>query len=248
MTWAQRTRTVLVAGGKAVPAAVVEAACLPLGLRMPPDDGAWVLAGTPCLLVSNEGEGEIDQALRPPYSGFIEWRPGRPLRLSDSCVNAAAAGGLAMSLSTSRAYDLQLAAIFSAALAWRLALNPTLGNRMEMALQEALANALVHGNLEVSSEPRGDMAGFAAYCSMISERLVHPRLSGRRVELTGWPEGGAVRVQVTDEGAGYDMECELARERDSGDKAGRGLRIIAGLADHVAARDGGRSLVMDFRL
>lgn len=239
------TRALLDAG-RGVAASALAVACSRLGVRVPEDGEDWRRRGVPCLLVSADGEVELDAGLKPPYSGYYEWHPGSPMAVSDACIDAVSQGGLAVSMTTARAYGLQLAAIFAGALAWRLELAEAMAADIEMALQEAVANALVHGNLGISSEPRGDAAGFRAYCATIDDRLADPLLAARRVEVFGVPVPGGVKVTVTDEGLGFELNRELAREALIGEKWGRGLRIISGLARRVETLDGGRRVEMTF--
>lgn len=230
------SRVLLDAGGD-VPSSALAGAC------RPPAVGTH---GVPRLLVSSDCEAELDRALKPPYSGFWQWLPDHPILVSEPCRAAVNRGGLAVSMTTKGAYSLHLAAAFTMALAWRLELAEALAFDMEMALQEAVANALVHGNLGISSEPRGDASGFAAYCMRIGDRLAIPSLAARRIDLSAHPVADGVKVTVIDQGGGFDMPRELAREALREDKSGRGLRIIMKLARQVTPLEGGRRLEMVF--
>jgi len=75
--------------------------------------------------------------------------------------------------------------------------------RVGVALEEALANAIVHGNLEVSSDPRqGDES---AYERQIAENAGHLPYAERRVRLTARLSRREGVFVVEDEGPGFDV-------------------------------------------
>lgn len=235
-------RRAVIAAAAGVPRDVLAAAAARSGLQVTDGDAA---PGVPALLMATDETG-LAMGLLPPYAGVYEWRDDLPAEPGERLIAAIERGGMVASVSTGTAYRFELAARFAAALGHRRAMPKALTGRIELALQEAVANALVHGNLEVSSDPRGDAAGYAAYCATISERLGRPDLSRRRVEIVAQPVRGGVEICVADQGAGYDMNTELARVRHADAKAGRGLKIIATMARRVEARDGGRQIAMVF--
>ena len=105
--------------------------------------------------------------------------------------------------------------------------------RIGIAVQEAIINAMVHGNLEVSSVSReGD---YPDYERLIEERLAIPEFSGRRVRLSG--EFGTRRVQFTirDEGPGFDPQT-VPNPTDPHHlmkSSGRGLLMMRHFMDEV---------------
>jgi CheY-like chemotaxis protein len=75
--------------------------------------------------------------------------------------------------------------------------------RVGVALEECLLNAIIHGNLEVTSELR--QVDEAAYYRQIDERRIETAYASRRVKVTarvGRTEGAFV---VQDEGLGFDV-------------------------------------------
>jgi DNA-binding NarL/FixJ family response regulator len=70
-----------------------------------------------------------------------------------------------------------------------------------VALDEALINALVHGNLEISSELR-EQEG--AYEEQIQQRLSEPPYCHRSVFVSGEFTPAAARFVIRDEGPGFD--------------------------------------------
>ncbi|TAN70735.1 MAG: chemotaxis protein, partial [Magnetospirillum sp.] len=77
---------------------------------------------------------------------------------------------------------------------------------IDRAVHELVANALVHGNLDVAS-PGPGMEGFDAYCKALDAALADPRRLGHRVEISAARTENSVEVAVLDQGAGYDF-CE----------------------------------------
>ena len=114
---------------------------------------------------------------------------------------------------------------------------------IELALHEAISNALVHGNLGVGSMRELSMSALDEYSRRMEEGLSDPGLTRRRVEVAGRFDPEGFSVEVTDEGAGYDVgDVKLQGA------CGRGLELIAAVAHNFTALDGGRRLNMRFQL
>jgi anti-sigma regulatory factor (Ser/Thr protein kinase) len=127
--------------------------------------------------------------------------------------------------------------------------------RIETALHETVANALVHGNLRLPSlsQLEGDDQS-AAYQQAVQAGLANPDLAERRVTLRAYRENGAVRLQVEDEGDGVPDEHwhnsltggESALTQS--DKSGRGLYITAMFCDDLQRTADGRTVQLSFEL
>ncbi|KAF0112709.1 MAG: hypothetical protein FD149_2373 [Rhodospirillaceae bacterium] len=117
---------------------------------------------------------------------------------------------------------------------------------METALQEALANALVHGNLGLASDMRDDFHQYEHFCTLLKTRLQACE-GRRRVEIAATWKDGWLEVSVMDHGEGF---VETIPEETTTPAAGRlvlhGLGIIRSLASTVAFADAGRRLIMRF--
>lgn len=102
-----------------------------------------------------------------------------------------------------------------------------------IALREAMANAIVHGNLEVSSALR-ELEG-NAYHDLIDQRQTEAPYMSRIVELTASTSAqGAVYV-IRDEGPGFVPAC-VPDPTDPGNLlrcSGRGLFLIRTFVDAV---------------
>jgi hypothetical protein len=114
---------------------------------------------------------------------------------------------------------------------------------IELALHEAISNALVHGNLGVGSMRSLSIEALDEYSRSMSRSLSDPVLANRRVEVAGSIDGGLVDIDVTDEGDGYEAPPVKTQSA-----CGRGLDLIAAVAEKCEVADGGRKLSMRFRL
>jgi anti-sigma regulatory factor (Ser/Thr protein kinase) len=150
----------------------------------------------------------------------------------------AEAGGLAVTLSTAAAYRLPLVPLLASAALARFGVDAGLRLPLELALQEALANAIVHGNLAI-----GPTASLDDRFARIEAGLADPGRAALRIEVTMAPlPGGGVEAAVADQGAGFDLAAALSRPAPTEASSGRGLAMIKDLAARVAAEDGGRRI------
>lgn len=121
------------------------------------------------------------------------------------------------------------------------------GERMQiaMALDEALLNAMVHGNLEVSSDLRQVDDG-KPYWDMIAERKQEPPYKDRRVTVRLQASNESAMFTIRDEGPGFDANSI----RDPTDPenleqiGGRGLLLINAFMDEVNHNDMGNEITM----
>lgn len=119
--------------------------------------------------------------------------------------------------------------------------------RFAVALEEALTNAVIHGNLEVSSELRGAMDG--AYVSLLKRRLAEQPYCGRTVNVDSFFNVEEVRVVITDQGPGFDPRSVP----DPTDPAnlekphGRGLMLMKSFMDEVRYNDRGNQVTLSKR-
>lgn len=116
--------------------------------------------------------------------------------------------------------------------------------RVGVALEEALTNAIHHGNLEVDSELRhGDLK---AYHQLLAQRRAQRPYRDRRVRLSADYNRERARFVVTDEGPGFDPDS-LPDPTDPANLArpyGRGVLLIRTFMDQVAYNDVGNEVTM----
>ena len=113
-----------------------------------------------------------------------------------------------------------------------------------VALQEALYNALFHGNLEVSSELRQDDERL--FEALAEERRGQEPYCLRRIRVQVQLDRESARFVVADEGSGFDtaiFDREVQPE-DLNRIGGRGLLLIRTFMDQVAFNQAGNQITM----
>ena len=120
--------------------------------------------------------------------------------------------------------------------------------RVAMALDEALQNAMLHGNLEVSSRLReGDDAN--AFYALATERRQLSPFKDRRVNVRVLVTPEMAEITIADEGPGFDP----GKIPDPTDPAyldrpcGRGLWLIHAFIDEVRHNPAGNEITMILR-
>jgi len=123
--------------------------------------------------------------------------------------------------------------------------DPTGQMQVSVALQEALCNALFHGNLEVSSKLReGDRDEFD---ELATERRGLQPYRSRRIEVQVYLDRDGARFVVTDDGPGFDTSLfdQPVTPEDLGRIGGRGLLLIRTFMDKVSFNQTGNQISME---
>ncbi len=113
------------------------------------------------------------------------------------------------------------------------------------ALDEALVNAMIHGNLEVSSKLRDDDNG-QPYRNLIEERRQIPPYSERTVAVHLTTTRDEARIVIGDEGPGFNPG-KIPDPRDPANiekVSGRGLMLIHTFMDEVRHNEQGNEITM----
>ena len=130
----------------------------------------------------------------------------------------------------------------------RLGLDDGIGLiRINVALGEALSNAIYHGNLEVSSALReGSEAPFDA---LVARRRAESPYRERRVHVVETVTPAGVSYTVRDEGPGFDPDAlPDALDPENLEKAsGRGVLLIRTFMDQVTFSRRGNEITMSKR-
>ncbi len=114
--------------------------------------------------------------------------------------------------------------------------------RVGMALEEALANALYHGNLELASELR-DTPG---YRDLILQRRSQSPYQDRRIEVEARITRAEAAFAIRDEGAGFDPRA-LPDPTDPANiekSNGRGIFLMRAFMDDVLYNEAGNAVVL----
>ena len=116
--------------------------------------------------------------------------------------------------------------------------------RVGVALQEALSNALYHGNLEVSSDLRQDDE--REFYSLATTRRIEEPYRDRRIQVHARLDREEVTYTIEDEGPGFDTST-LDRPIDPEDLmriGGRGMLLIRTFMDEVAFNAEGNRITL----
>jgi anti-sigma regulatory factor (Ser/Thr protein kinase) len=111
--------------------------------------------------------------------------------------------------------------------------------RVGIAVDEALVNALYHGNLEVSSELRE--ADAEAYQLLVQQRLEQAPYCDRRIRVRAQLTTEQAVFTIRDQGRGFDPSI-LPDPTDPGNLervSGRGILLMRTFMDEVAYNDVG---------
>jgi len=120
--------------------------------------------------------------------------------------------------------------------------------RVGVALEEALLNALYHGNLELKSEELGEYRSrlLEADIDPVEERRALEPYASRRIHVRGRITDREASIVIQDEGPGFDISTvpdpqvpeNLEKEN------GRGLLLIQSFMDEVRFNDRGNEITM----
>jgi len=120
----------------------------------------------------------------------------------------------------------------------------TARTRVAVALHEALANALFHGNLEVSSDLRQDDE--RVFYAEADRRRLLPTYAARRLHVRAALTPEAAVYTVRDEGPGFDAS-KMRAPIDTDDLmriGGRGLLLIRTFMDEVTHNPAGNEITL----
>jgi len=123
--------------------------------------------------------------------------------------------------------------------------NQTTAENISLALKEGVANAMFHGNLEVSSSMR-EKGGIKVFNEEIERRREDPRYKDRMVVITCEQTKNMVEYTIEDQGRGFDFRT-LPDPRDPENffkNSGRGLLIIRIHMDEVSWNEKGNKITM----
>lgn len=119
--------------------------------------------------------------------------------------------------------------------------------RLAMALSEALAYAIFHGNLELSSDLRA--SDQLTYAALALTRSRTPPYSDRRIYVEAELSIAEGHFRIRHAGPGFDPYRlpDADAGTDRGDLGGRGLLLIRSFMDEVFFNDAGNEISMTKR-
>jgi anti-sigma regulatory factor (Ser/Thr protein kinase) len=198
------------------------------------------------LLVSDVDRAAVTAALVEPYAAVVEWGD------DDETVGEWAAApvpdaGFYVSLTTATAFGLQVAGLVSDTLTACGVVPVDQRSVIELCLQEAVANAIIHGNLGIASTAKDHPEGYRVFSQMVNERLGDRDLARRRLDVFVRWQGRVLDISVADQGAGFDA-VTLPTRVEGNSRSGRGFVFMRALASRVGVSDGGRCTTLRFAL
>jgi len=116
---------------------------------------------------------------------------------------------------------------------------------MELVLDEALANSIFHGNLEISSEIKtGDFDGFY---ELANQRQNEDQFKKRKVMIDYEYDQRRLKIIITDEGKGFDWRKWVAVTPVDHDLPhGRGIKIMRAFASDLQFNETGNQIILEF--
>lgn len=122
------------------------------------------------------------------------------------------------------------------------------GGNLYSVLCELYTNALEHGVLRLDSGLKRNAAGFSEYYRQRSERLAaqHDGCVSITFETCREEGGGRLTLTVEDNGAGFDSQAVLARQRPAEGLSGRGMSLVRDLTERCSWSPDGRRVSVEF--
>ncbi len=117
--------------------------------------------------------------------------------------------------------------------------------RISMALEEALTNAICHGNLEVDSRLK-DQEDICAFENLVNERQDCAPFCERRVRVQAEFSSEQIIFKINDEGPGFDVTAlpDPTAPENIMKPSGRGLLLIRTFMDEVTHNDTGNRITL----
>jgi anti-sigma regulatory factor (Ser/Thr protein kinase) len=138
----------------------------------------------------------------------------------------------------------QLVDLVRRAMASLPAFDATESIRVSVALEEALLNALVHGNLELTSDVRSE--GFDPNAEYFKKRCAEAPYRERQIHVLGSITSAKAKFVVRDEGPGFSLSDlpDPTDMRALQEGHGRGLRLMRTFMDEVIYSSSGNEVTL----
>ncbi|MEG3617546.1 ATP-binding protein [Magnetovibrio sp. PR-2] len=197
--------------------------------------------GGGCVFVASEvTEHGLDLVMIPSVCACVEATPSF-CGFDDGVVRRIEDNDVYLSLTTASAYKNEVALHFYRWIDAKIALSEDLKMKLELALQEALANGLIHGNMGLNKTLPDSFHDLGSYADTVQDKLESVEAGQKRIEV--WAKWGAeaLSVSILDHGAGFDVEAPVEQS-----VTGWGLNLIESLTSGIAITEGGRMMTMRF--
>jgi len=194
-------------------------------------------------------ETSLALSLSPPVSDCVErdlidlYR--RRVRRRAVCRH------LGLVVTARSAYQCPIAKAFVDAISKRIDLSDDVRERAHTALQEAVLNAVLHGNLGLDSSSRDDFAGMERTHAQIEQLLQLPQIALSAIRIDAIWNSAVLVIMVRDSGAGFERaQVPSADEWMAAGHigSGRGFLILEAFCDRLALLRGGTMIKLGFKL
>ena len=118
------------------------------------------------------------------------------------------------------------------------------GTRLGVALEEALKNALYHGNLEIGQQLREQDR--RAYDALVRERREQAPYRDRRIHVVAKFSPDGLTFEIRDDGPGFDVSIlpDPADPASLEGTSGRGVLLMRTLMDDVVYNEAGNAVTL----
>jgi anti-sigma regulatory factor (Ser/Thr protein kinase) len=182
----------------------------------------------------------VESILTLPYEYFVEGILSKPMPKMRN--EAGFLPDITLSITTSGSYKIPISQVFASAIIKKFNITNTRKDDITTCLQEAINNAIIHGNLQVQNNFK-TAPEFETYNQNIKQRLADDTCSKRRINIAAWNNHHSLEIAVSDEGNGFELKKMLEHNPLP---TGRGLALIHALTDKVELKADQRTLMMSF--
>jgi anti-sigma regulatory factor (Ser/Thr protein kinase) len=185
------------------------------------------------------------EALQPPQPLYVDYTTiaERPT-VSASIVAGDESKHIV--LNTKTAYNIPVSQIMARKMAAEYALPDPVAYALETAMHEAIANAIMHGNVRMGVRYH-TLDGLTAFFSDLESRLTDETYNQRNIAITYKKIAQDLVVMITDEGHGFDYTPPSSQYNHE-TPTGNGRFLIEQFASRVVYHNGGSTIEMRFAL
>jgi len=212
----------------------------------------------PVILITSQGSEDI--ALEALRAGAVSYSPKRALsrdlvRTIQKVINLSTklSTCAVVTIAPTETFDVQYELENDTDLIWPL-IDQLQNNlppwsdkdrlQIGMALDEAMANAMYHGNLEVDSDLKQHEED--EFYILVDQRRTQSPYQERRVRISAYFSPKEIRISIADQGPGFDpSKIDDPRKKENLEKlSGRGLLLIRSFMDSVWHNGTGNKITM----
>jgi len=189
--------------------------------------------------------GVYTNLTKQAFAGIVEYRGPESIPVLNSILRTLASHEIVLNLSSRTAYGLANAERCSEMLSHRVSFPTERQPERLIAIHEAIANAVLHGNLQVDSVPLDEgILGLEKQYDDLEQKLSNPTLGDRRVEISASWSRPELTICITNEGPGYNA---TKRHHIPSNAPLKDMELIRSLTDHIEIEEKGRQLKLFLR-